>query len=374
MRFLLLANPENRRVSLFQEALARQGQAPADIVSWAAFLADPWALAQHQDEPLFFRIDSFGENARVEKQLLVAGYEDAQTLGCAVISPQQLEELPPAIGRIVCPRQGHLGFERALAQVQSLLATRPHWVALNPIGELRECFDKRVTSRRFESMGLPVPPATRADLPGPMALRREMQRQGWSSAFVKLSCGSSASCLGVLTRLDDGSETFHTTIEVARDGWFNNLQMRHVRARSRIDELLTFLLNEGAHVEQALPKAQLNGAYFDLRVLCIDGEPGFIVLRQNQHQVTNLHLGGWRGDLAALRSLVAPEPWEAAMESCRQAAGCYRALHVGIDLMFEPGLSAHRIIEVNAFGDLLPNLEINGLSVYETEIRAALKR
>jgi len=38
------------------------------------------------------------------------------------------------------------------------------------------------------------------------------------------------------------------------------------------------------------------------------------------------------------------------MQSCRTVAQCYRSLHLGIDLMFEPGLEAHRIIEANAFG------------------------
>ena len=62
------------------------------------------------------------------------------------------------------------------------------------------------------------------------------------------------------------------------------------------------------------------------------------------------------------------------MESCRKVAALYRSLHVGLDVMFEPDLAQHRIIEANAFGDLLPNLTLDGLSVYRWEIRAALQR
>ena len=36
------------------------------------------------------------------------------------------------------------------------------------------------------------------------------------------------------------------------------------------------------------------------------------------------------------------------------------AFHVGVDLMFEPNLRDHRVIEGNAFGDLLPNLQRDG--------------
>jgi len=44
------------------------------------------------------------------------------------------------------------------------------------------------------------------------------------------------------------------------------------------------------------------------------------------------------------------------------------AFHVGVDLMFELGGARHRVIEGNAFGDLLPNLERDGLDVYSWQI------
>ena len=37
--------------------------------------------------------------------------------------------------------------------------------------------------------------------------------------------------------------------------------------------------------------------------------------------------------------------------------------------MFEPS-GAHRVLEANAFGDLLPNLERDGLGVYAWQVRA----
>jgi PAS domain S-box-containing protein len=125
--------------------------------------------------------------------------------------------------------------------------------------------------------------------------------------------------------------------------------------------------------ERAIPKARDAGRHFDLRVLAIDGEPAFVVMRTSPHPITNLHLGGRRGDADALRARVPPAAWEAAMASCcavQQASG---AFHVGVDLMFEPGLRAHRVIEGNAFGDLLPNLTRDGLDVYGWQIRRLLE-
>lgn len=146
------------------------------------------------------------------------------------------------------------------------------------------------------------------------------------------------------------------------------MKLSHYRTKTDVHRALAFVLAQGAQVERAVPKAKLASALFDCRVLCIAGEPRFTVVRQNEHPITNLHLGGWRGDLPAMP----PGAWEAAMESCRRVAALYRSLHVGLDVLFEPGLQQHRIIEANAFGDLLPNLTLDGLSVYRWELREAL--
>ena len=372
-RFLLLGNPENRRVTLFQEALAQAGLPAAQVVSWLELLDDPDALLLVADEPLLFRVDSPGENEAVERAFLKRGYEAARELGCSTIAPARLDALPSSRGRIVCPRQAHLGFESALDDLARALAQRPRWLVLNPVEEIRELFDKRVTSPRYAALGVPVP-ETLTGITTSQELRAAMDERGWESAFVKLSSGSSASCLAVFHRRPTATDSLHTTIEMARDGWFNTLKVRHVQSAQGVEVILRFLLREGSQIERAMPKARLADAFFDCRVLCVGGEPAFTVVRQNSHPITNLHLGGWRGEVAALEAASPPDVLAAGYDSCRRIAGAYRALHVGVDLMFEASWAGHRVIEANAFGDLLPNLLRDGLSVYGWEIRAALAR
>lgn len=370
--FLILGNPENRRVTHFQDALAREGLPPAQVVSWQDFLARPEVLDARPDTPALLRIDSPGENDEVERAFLVRGHEPARAYGCTTMTPEELAALTPSRGRIVCPRQAHLGFERALDALDEVLARHPRWQVLTPTADIRELFDKRRTSARFAAAGIPVPEAL-APVTSLDALHAGLDERGWEDSFVKLTSGSSASCLAVVHRRR-GAETLHTTIERAPDGYFNTLRVRHVRDPSVVDELLRFLLAEGSHVERAVPKARLDNAFFDLRVLCIAGEPRFIVVRQNRHPITNLHLGGWRGDLERLRAAVPGDAWDAAMDSCRRVAACYRTVQLGIDLMFEPGFAGHRVIEANAFGDLLPRLEVDGADVWQWQIRESLKR
>jgi hypothetical protein len=65
------------------------------------------------------------------------------------------------------------------------------------------------------------------------------------------------------------------------------------------------------------------------------------------------------------------ECWDAALETCRRAAGLFPGcLCVGVDLLFTPSYRRHAVLEANAFGDLLPGAVWNGLDPYEAELAA----
>jgi hypothetical protein len=375
--FLLIGNPENRRVTMFQEALAARGQPHARLLSHRELCARPELLAEVPDRPLLLRIDSAGEDFEVERALLGLGFEAACAAGVSSIEPRAIAELRPERGRILAPRQAHLGFLAHLAAIERVLAEKREWRVLNQPRAIAELFDKRATSRRYAAAGIPVPPALEAELSvdSPPRLRAAMKERGWGALFVKLSCSSSASCLGVYHLRPRHGEFLMTTIEQAESGWYNSLRVRRVGEHRRIDELLRFLLREGSQLELAIPKARLDGAFFDTRVLAVDGEPAFTVVRQSRHPITNLHLGGFRGRPEALAAALPPELARAAQESCRRVAALHAgSFHVGIDLLYEAGWRGHRVVEANAFGDLLPNLSRDGLSVYEWQIEAALRR
>lgn len=359
--FLLVGNPDNRRVALFQAALARRGLAPARVVSWRTLAEDVGPLAALPDVPTLVRLESFGEDDEVERAFLRRGAPVRPTLDLAAVAA-----LVPERGRIVAPRQHHEGFLAVLRDVTVVLESKRRWRALTPPWAIEELFDKRATARTFASLGVPIAPWHDAS-DGLESLRARLDSAQEDRVYVKLTCGSSASCLALWTRRP--RESVITSLELAHGGrMYNSLRLRKYDDRPRIDRVLEFLLGEGAHVERALTKARVDRRFFDCRVLTVAGEPAFTVVRTSPHPITNLHLGGRRGALPDISSPVL----DAAMESCRVVARHYSALHLGIDLMFERDLAGHRILEANAFGDLLPNLERDGLDVYGWQIRAAL--
>jgi hypothetical protein len=260
-----------------------------------------------------------------------------------------------------------------LGELERALVARPWLRVLNAPRSIERLFDKRTCARTFEGAGVPIPRPL-GGVSSPDELRERMAEAGIPRVFVKLSCGSSASCLALFehdpARRRDA--WLFTSMEIEGERLYNSLRPRRYRDRASIDHLLAFLLREGSHIEEHVAKARTGGKYFDTRMLTVAGDVAFTVVRKSQHPVTNLHLGGTRGTLEELEALVPAAVLEDAHESCRKVFAAHECLHIGIDVMFTAALDGHRVLEANAFGDLLPNLERDGLSVYEWEIRAAL--
>jgi hypothetical protein len=357
-RFIVIGNPANRRVTLFCGALRAQGLPAPHVFAHADLIPCPDRLLSLPDGPFHVRIEATGEDPAVEGLLLDRGHDAALSHQCETVP---IGTRPPA-GRLVAPRQHHLGFLAYLDDLEAVFAQRPQWRIWSPPALIRALFDKRVTSARMAAAGVPVP----EPFPGIAQLRdleAAIARQTRPRMVVKLACGSSASGLAV-----QHGRALMTTMRWLGDGWANAFKVQRIADPVARRRVLDWLLSEGAQVEHFVPKARFDGAYFDLRVLCVAGEPAFMVMRQARHPITNLHLGGWRGDVDRLQAAVPADAWDAAMESCRTAARLYPCHHLGVDLMFEPDLHGHRIIELNAFGDLLPRLERDGLDVYGWEI------
>jgi glutathione synthase/RimK-type ligase-like ATP-grasp enzyme len=373
--FVVIGHPAHRRVAMFQAALAAQGLPPARVIAWAE-VAEPGAPARRLAGlgRAILRIESAGEDDAIDRVFLGRGEAAARAAGYPVIAADELAAIPFEPGRILHPRQHHLGFLAVLDEIDAAVAGQAALRVVQPPAAIRLLFDKQATSARWQAAGIPVPePLPGGEVRDPDDLRARMVAAGWRSVFVKLTSGSSASCLAVFVHRASGEHVM-TTVEDTGAARYHTRRIQRLNDRRRIDRTLGFILGEGAQVERAIPKARLANRYIDCRVLTIDGEPAFVVVRAATHPITNLNLGGQRGDLAALQAAVPAAAWDAAMASCRRVQGMTGAFHVGVDVMFEPGLTRHRVIEGNAFGDLLPNLTRDGLDVYGWQIRRLCER
>lgn len=372
--YLLLANPENRRAAFFQAALRAAGAPPARVVPWLAFLRGEVDLSAMLVPGTLLRIESPGEDAAVERELIArgAGIADAEQPRAARIDAKAARSLAEEHGRILHPRQWYLGFRDALAEIAQALEHAREVEATSDPGEVACMFDKRACQARLAAAGVPVPPEL-VGIERWEDLRARLESSGPRRVFVKLLAGSSASGV-VALETRPGQLLAHTTVELARPGaMFNSLRVRRYRDEPSIATIVDALLAEGARVEAWVPKAALAGRSFDLRVVAIEGRARHVVVRTSKTPLTNLHLGNARGDPARVRELLGPARWDEAMATVERAAAAFpRTRHMGIDLLVQASLRRFLVLEVNAFGDLLPNALHEGQDTYAAEVAGAI--
>ncbi|GAB3662989.1 hypothetical protein GCM10027589_26350 [Actinocorallia lasiicapitis] len=337
-RFTVVGTPRERRTVLFAAACAAQGLPAPRVLPWRDVLC---GAPLEVDGPL--RIDSPGEDPAVDA--LLRGPGDPARVG-----------------------GGALWYARFVHGLERLRPYAPH------VDDIAVMFDKRLTHLRLSAAGVPVPVALPA-AGSYRELREWMAETRSPRVFVKPPHGSSASGV-VALQTAPGRIKAVTSAVPAGDGWRNSLRVRAYESEEEVARLIDALAPDGLHVERWFPKAALDGRVLDLRVVVIGGRATHAVVRSSTVPMTNLHLGGVRGDLDAVRRLV---DWEAALELCERAAACFPdSPMAGIDLLVGIGGKRLAVGEVNAFGDLLPGLTgfagsaAEGVDTYTAQVRAAL--
>ncbi|MFI1044250.1 STM4014 family protein [Streptomyces griseoruber] len=354
-RLAVVGNPENRRVALFGDAVLAAGLPAPRIVPWTDVLRDGGADFA-ADETV--RVDSPGENTEVDRLLRGAG------------DPTRVE-----------------GSARWYARFTAAVRTLRGGHRLDDPDDLAVLFDKRRCHAVLDAAGVPVPPSPTsgpgaAEVRGWDDVRALMRERRMHRLFVKPAHGSSASGVLAVEAGGGGRIRATTSVELAVDGRLHNsLKVRRYESERDIAAVVDALAPDGLHLERWLPKASQEGRAADLRVVVVAGRATHAVVRTSRSPMTNLHLGGSRGDLEAVRRSfeAAGTRWADVLGVCERAAACFpRTLCVGVDLL--PAVGWHRaaVGEVNAFGDLLPRLTglpgsgAEGLDTYGAQVAAVL--
>jgi glutathione synthase/RimK-type ligase-like ATP-grasp enzyme len=372
--WLLIGNPENRRLHLFQQALAQRGLGIATILSYEVLLQNtPMlerrlmdTLALMDTDRIAIRIDSPGENLAVEHGLIRLGYEDA---------PRDPPQLSNERGEIADLRYWYRGFKRLLMQLKStaaLAAKQGKQIRfMNQPDDIALMFDKQKSHAHLFRQGLSVIPAL-PKIASHHMLRQYMLEQRCHRVFVKSRYGSSASGVIAYEIHPDGKrQSASTSVELVcrknRPRLYNSLKPRKYTHPEEINQLMEALFAEDVHIEQWLPKSRTGGLAYDLRVMAIGARAAHSVVRKSKTPMTNLHLGNQRGEL---HELDWDKPQVERLEKCVSdtAAAFPDSHYMGIDLLLPRGGKKPRIIEVNAFGDLLPGIQFQGRDSFGLEI------
>lgn len=334
----------SKRSRGLQAARAGLGLAPARLVEWRDWLAQPDCLAALLAEPCHVKIEPPGDDAQVHLQLLHAGCDALGRPRCAA----------PEHGELLATDAWYAGFEQAMARLAAQLAGTPAR-PVNAPADILAMTDKLACQRRLQAHGVPT-----ADLLGPVdgydALRALLDARGLDRVFLKARYGSSAAGVLAYRRNRRGDEQATTSAALVPSGrgprLFNVKRLRSYQRAAEVRQVVDGIAAQQAYAEAWLPKPRCGAGHFDLRVLALDGRAAHRVARIGERAMTNLHLDSRRGDVDALLTVEAQRRLEATAE---QAAGAFRASRlVGLDIVVHRG-QAH-VLEANAFGDLLPGL------------------
>ncbi|MBD1914061.1 MULTISPECIES: STM4014 family protein [unclassified Leptolyngbya] len=375
LNFVLIANPETRRVELFQQALARFDLPAAELIPYEELLEGRCSLSQW-DAPIWYRFDAPERSFAVDRALIAAGTEVQDTGQHQRIGAIEAYRLPPDKGRILYPRQWYLGWRRRLQE----WAGQMRGTALNHPEDIITMFDKVQCQRILAHHQIPIPHSLIGHAPilSYDDLRDRMDQQNCQRVFVKLAHGSSASGVVAYERRSHAERVTTTVERVIEQGelrFYNSRKIRQYSDSHEIADIMNFLLKESAQVEAWMPKARLEGREFDARVVVIGGKARQVVLRVGNSPMTNLHLGNDRRDVSALPRLLTPDIWQTMLQTCERAAACFpHSFYCGIDLLVAPNLHDHYILELNAFGDLLQGITWQGQDTYTTEITTLLEQ
>ena len=367
--FVVISNPENRRVSFLQQALKHFNLPPATVITYADLIAGKERLDRFTSPNTIIRFDSPERNFETEKAVLAMGADFPGSH--KRISKEDLVNLEFDKGRIRYPRQWYLGWKHLLQQWEKQIQCR----VMNSPTDIITMFDKPASHQLFVDRNIPVARSL-GKINSYEHLKEAMQSQGCSRVFVKLANGSSASGV-VAYQVHPRGESAITTVERVTEGGetllYNSRRIRHYTKPEEIADIINILCHESVQVEEWLPKARINNRPFDLRVVVIAGEAQHLVMRIGKSPMTNLHLGSDRDNFDTFITIVGQSNWLEMKQTCEAAAAVFpHSLYCGIDLLVYPDLQRHSIIEINAFGDLIPGTTYRGMDTYTSEVKAVM--
>lgn len=374
-RYVLVANPGTKRCETYRREVlafwAARGVAPdVEVVPWAEVVPRGGELAGLPafDRPAVVRLESPGKDPNVTRLLLEAGARDDP-----VEPPRDWRAVDLPKGVLLRPGLQYRGFRRVLVGLKQSFDARPH---LRPTAcplAVAHMFDKAATCQTLEAADVPVPESRPTPPLASTFLGQFTRGELWPVTYLKLNTGSSATGIVVLGWHERSPRGVTTLAEIG-PRFFNTRRVLEVEA-DRLWATAQFLIDEGAIAQQGVPMAQLDGQNFDVRVVCVYGRPVATIFRLSSAPMTNLHLGGRRGNYARCRAAIPARVWLDALDHCAEAAGCFDAAGAGVDLVFEHGSHRHYVLEVNAFGDFFPGwIDTRGRSIHALEIEATADR
>ena len=242
---------------------------------------------------------------------------------------------------------------------------------LNTPHALLRALDKKETKQVLMDRGLKVTPM----LPSPRSFDelRELLTGCGRGCFLKPRYGSGAGgVMAVRYQPNRNKWVVYTTLQQVDGVIHNTKRINRLSTEKEMIPLAEAVMQTEAILEEWIPKEQLQGENYDLRVVCRESEIDYIVVRCSKGSITNLHLNNkahWWNELS-LPEVVRQQIYF----QCQEAVQSLDLQYAGVDVLIERGTDIPYIIEVNGQGDHVYQDMFAHNSIYIQQIKKKKKR
>ncbi|MCP3922437.1 MAG: hypothetical protein GY714_07625 [Desulfobacterales bacterium] len=378
MKFLIIGNPESRRSILFESALRKSGVQSVDIVPHMDLLSGKTNLSKYLKPGVMIRIETSGENERVERELIRLGASSEDDILCETLTSEKYEK-----GLILHPRLWYKGFSEYLQRIYSCVKSFNSTVCkteevsfMNAPEEILKMFDKSLCHKMFRENNIRTAQSL-GNVASYDELQSKMLEKKIFRVFIKLRyCAGASGIVAYQWASERSLESATTTVELTRKNGevklYNSLKIRKYTKQQDIKDIINCLCIEHVHVEKWIPKSGGSDNCFDARFVVINKKACHRIARFSSGPITNLHLGNQRKVVDS--SWISQSIINEMEDTAEKAASLFPdSFYSGVDLILPRNSTKPVVIEINAFGDLLNNVEYKKRSTHQYQTDEILK-
>lgn len=367
-KIVILGPSGGRRVEAIEQAARRHGVDTVLTVNYADLARSADALAEVLSPDTWLRYESPDGDLDAFRALYGAGASISEERGYSVLHGAALQDVLETPGSLGAPAQLAFGLDALLSQAQRIARCSGARLSADS-GEISLSYDKTACNKRLGDDGVSVPKALKA----PDCydeLMTQLRSIPGRRLFLKLRHGSGAAGTIALAAGPGGRMTGYTPLILAAPKDLRSTKkIRKVTDPDEMCAIVSMLLPLGIHVEPWVPKAGIAGGTCDLRHVQVRGHPPFSVLRISRHPITNLHLDAERAPADRLWQRMAPDHKADIATTTAKVLKVFPGTQMlALDVAVLNDYRRHVVLEVNAFGDHLRRMTVNGSTPQDQQV------
>lgn len=247
-------------------------------------------------------------------------------------------------------------------------------VFLNSPDAIRELLNKKQCKLRLQECGISTTYMAACDVKSVDELFSILSEKHLHSVFVKpIWCSGAAGVVALRMHPHTKKLAAYTSCIIKDNVLINTKKIRYMTDDDKVKDILREVLKMGAIVERWVPKDDLDGKCYDLRVVCQFDRIEYVVVRQSDAPITNLHLNNQA--LSFEKFPLKKEQRQEIERLCLDAMQQFDGLRMaGIDILIEKNRKKPYIIEMNGQGDLIYQDIYNENRIYEEQVKWMIEK